>query len=767
MLPDPPDPGRSVLDDLPVGVLVQGPLAEIRYANRAALRLLGVTMDQLLGRTSYDPDWDVVRLDGTSLAGSEHPVPQAIRTRSPVEDVVMGVSRPGPADRVWLKVSAVPRLLPDGQVADVLCTFSDITREHASLADTRAARERAEEQLRDQIELQISAYRAMSEGVVLHASDGAIQTANDSAARLLGLTLAQLMGRSPMDPRWGLVNEDGRAARPEEIPSEITRLTGRPVRNRVLGVNRPDGSRTWLSISTSPVGDEVAPFRTVATLTDVTDIRRARFELERSEAQLQRVTAAVPGVIFEAMLLGGDQWRTTFLSGQVEQVLGLPLARLLADPLALVEEVLYDEDLPGLLAVFGREDTSAAEHICRVVRHGEARWVRVWARRMVLAQGTRWTGFVVDVDAEQRLQERVQQSQRLEAMSSLAAGVAHNFNNMLGAILPNLDLVLERAPADLQRPLEDARKAASSAAELVRQLLRAARGEADVHATAVDVRDELRQVAEICRGTFRGVELHVDLGYRPIPVWATGALIQQVALNLMINARDAVERAVLPSIALAASRIDRPEASYARIQVTDNGEGMSDETLARLGEPFFTTKPPGKGTGLGIASLYGIVADLGGSVTVSSRLGQGTRFTVELPLTHRTAQEEAPTASPRGRVAGRRVLLIDDEALVRGAVRRVLEARGLSVLEAASGPEGLGRIEEGDVDAVLLDLSMPRVSGADTLVAIKERKPDLPVAILTGHAELLPSLELADGVLRKPIGAAGLMAWLQRVLPVE
>ncbi|MEO0605989.1 MAG: PAS domain-containing protein, partial [Myxococcota bacterium] len=355
-----------------MGVIVQGPEAEIRYANHSALRLLGLTMDQLLGKTSFDPDWDVVRLDGTPFPGPEHPVPEAIQTRQAVLDVLMGVRRGKLGDRVWLLVSALPRLDDHGDVVDVLCTFSDVTEEHGHVEASERALRLAERRMQEQSDLLGATFRAMSEGVVLHGPDGSIRMANRSAAEVLGLTSEQLMGRSPLDPRWELVDVEGQALAPDQIPSEITRHTGEPVHHRVLGVEVPDRGRSWLAVTTDPVRpEEDAPHHVVATFTDISDLRGAEVALQRSEARLARVTEAVPGIIFELLQTEERNWRFSFLSGQVEEVLGLPAAEVRHDPLSMLEVLPASEVRAIRDALFraGREDTSM-EIESRIVRDG-------------------------------------------------------------------------------------------------------------------------------------------------------------------------------------------------------------------------------------------------------------------------------------------------------------------------------------------------------------------------------------------------------------
>jgi len=371
-----------------------------------------------------------------------------------------------------------------------------------------------------------------------------------------------------------------------------------------------------------------------------------------------------------------------------------------------------------------------------------------------------FTGFLMDVSEQHEMQERLQRSQRLDAMASLAAGVAHNFNNMLGAVLPNLEGVMERAPDDLKPELSEAYEAAASASTLVHRLLQAVRGEPVSARRLVDVGQAVSSVAGICRGAFGPeVRLSVSLPDESAFVRSSPELIQQVILNLCINGRDASVGRESPSVDVTVSC--RPDQVVVRVQ--DNGHGMSEETLKHLGEPFFTTKPPGEGTGLGLATVYGLVADMGGAVHVTSRPDEGAVFSIALPRVSTTGGGfDQPSVPPTDPVAGR-ILLVDDERLVRTALSRALLRSGHQVVEASNGSEALERLDH-SIDAVLLDLSMPGLSGAATLSRIKERFPDLPDAIVTGHLDPQAGVDGADAIMRKPVGRQALDRFLAKVL---
>jgi two-component system cell cycle sensor histidine kinase/response regulator CckA len=794
-----------VLDGLRVAVVVQNAAAEILYANDEAARLLGVSSAQELYRlSSYDPRWDAIHPDGTPIPGAEHPVPRAIATGKPQLDVTMGVRQAVGGERTWLFVSAVPELDDHGNVVRVTTTLRNVTEErraHNSLRETNlrlelavaertaelsravdvlrqeiAERERTEKALVESEALYRSVIRAMSEGIVVHESDGAIRMANPSAEKVLGITLDQLQGRSPLDPRFRLVDENGEPLAPESIPSEITKRTGKPCVNVTLGVHRPNGERAWLSVNTDPVSLDVegSPSAVVATFTDITTERLTKLALEASRAHFKRVTDAVPGLLFQYRVDRYGHGVFTFVSGRAEQMIGIPAARILADA-ETFWLALHDQDAEDALSSLARAARTATiwEREFRIVVHGASRWMRARAVPEAMESGIEWNGVLLDVTEEHRLGESLRHSQRMEAMGDLAAGIAHNFNNMLGAILPNLDLALEMAPKELEPLLVDARKATCSAAELVRQLLLVARRETDRSREVVDVQTIVEDVAAICRRTFdRRIEIDAQAKADSPVVLGRRSDLHQVILNLCINARDALAGIEAPKLRLAVENgmallPGRDEAvPVITVVVQDNGIGMDEAVRSRIGEPFFTTKGPDRGTGLGLATAFGIVREFEGTLACDSARGEGTTFRVTFPQLAGVTSSVMESVAARVVLPSRRILVVDDEPLVRRAIVRQLEDIGVEVAEAESGADALQALDDagGSFSAVLLDLSMPGLPGERVLAEMKSRQPTLPILVMSGHVSEPALLDDATVVLNKPIGRGELLRALGDLL---
>ena len=350
-----------------------------------------------------------------------------------------------------------------------------------------------------------------------------------------------------------------------------------------------------------------------------------------------------------------------------------------------------------------------------------------------------------------RLEAQLRQAQKMEAIGQLTAGVAHNFNNILQIIKANLYLASDESGAGAE-PLNEADAAVERAAVMIRHLLVFSRRERLDTPKAVDLGRALGYVADICQKTFdRRIEIDFVRPPDRLAVRGDRGLIEQVFLNLCLNARDAFEEhgPGEPRLALSLSQ----RAGEARIVVEDNGCGMDRWTRERIFDPFFTTKEVGQGTGLGLSTVYGIVAQHGGSIVCESEPGQGTRFVVRLPLVAAGEEAEPAALKPEPKpAASRTVLLVDDEEQVRLSTARMLESGGYRVLTAADGQEGVDMFEAaGDtVDLVLLDLSMPRLSGRQALQALRRTRPAVKVLVCTGYGARQEGLGPVEGILTKP-----------------
>jgi len=355
-------------------------------------------------------------------------------------------------------------------------------------------------------------------------------------------------------------------------------------------------------------------------------------------------------------------------------------------------------------------------------------------------------GLALDVTEERRLELQLAQAQKLDSLGRLAGGVAHDLNNLLTVILCHAESVeLSTGEERTRRETAQVRAASERAAELTRQLLAFARRQV-VEPRVMNLGSVLLGMESLLRRVIsEDIELSLEVSPELGHVNADRSQIEQVLVNLVVNARDAMPgggrlRITTRNRDFGRERVEKPavlgEHEYVELAVIDNGSGMSDSVRARIFEPFFTTKAPGQGTGLGLATCYGIVQQCGGHIEVESRLGRGTTFRVLLPRTraasvgNAASQDLAP--APRG---DETLLLVEDEPEVRAVARAMLEPLGYRLLEASSGIEALevAAAHEGRLDLLLSDLVMPRMGGAELATRLMALRPQLRVLFMSGY----------------------------------
>ena len=386
-----------------------------------------------------------------------------------------------------------------------------------------------------------------------------------------------------------------------------------------------------------------------------------------------------------------------------------------------------------------------------------------------------------DVTAHKSLESQLRQAQKMEAIGQLAGGIAHDFNNMLSVIL-GVGQILRQEINDgdpLRADVNEIISAAERAATLTRQLLAFSRKQV-LKPRATDLSALLRDMEGMLRRLIgEDVELSMVLAPQAGPVLADPGQLEQVILNLAVNARDAMPgggrliietRTVQVSKEYAEDHLGLQPGAYALLLVSDNGEGMTAEVRERVFEPFFTTKEPGRGTGLGLSTVHGIVAQSEGHVWIYSEPGLGTTFKIHLPL-----REGASTPAPQpptifGGGAGERVLLVEDEPLVRQFTRRALTRAGYRVIEAANGGEALliAESHEGPIDLLLTDVVMPRMSGPALAERLQRLRPGLRTLFMSGYSQAAlgdgKPLPVGIDLVEKPITLDALARKVREVL---
>ncbi len=408
---------------------------------------------------------------------------------------------------------------------------------------------------------------------------------------------------------------------------------------------------------------------------------------------------------------------------------------------------------------------------------GSYRWLS-W-NAIPLPDETRFYGFARDVTEEKALQEQFWRSQKMDAIGQLAGGVAHDFNNLLSVINGYADLLLEDGGHSTLHTelIRDVRDAGERAAGLTAQLLAFSR-KAIVEPKPLDIDTSIAAASRMLERLIgEDVRMLRELGARAC-VLMDPVQLEQVLMNLAVNARDAMPRGGLVTIrtndvelheALTTDTGEVPPGQYVELAVVDTGVGMSEAVRTRVFEPFFTTKGPGCGTGLGLATVYGIVSQAGGGIRVESQLDTGTTFRILLPAIVATATP--PAHASRDSASGHEtILVVEDEEAVRTMIRRALERQGYVVLAASGAAAAIETAERysGPIDLLLTDVVMPDRGGRELADAIRARRPGLRVVYMSGYTDdavVRHGIETStDAFLQKPFSPSLLSRKLRSVL---
>ncbi|MGH7529535.1 MAG: response regulator [Gemmatimonadales bacterium] len=390
-------------------------------------------------------------------------------------------------------------------------------------------------------------------------------------------------------------------------------------------------------------------------------------------------------------------------------------------------------------------------------------------------------GVATEITERKRLEEQLLQAQKMEAVGQLAGGVAHDFNNILTAIVGYADLLAVDLPGDrYQEDLDEIRKAARRAAALTRQLLAFSRKQV-LEPRVIDVNSLVQNIDKMLRSLIvENIELRLGLAPNLAPVRADPTQLEQVIMNLAINARDAMPDGGTLTIETdnvtldedyAAHHVSVVPGEYVMLAVSDTGCGMNEETRARIFEPFFTTKPAGRGTGLGLSTVYGIVKQSGGNIWLYSEPGKGTTFKVYLPTTPEAVERpERPSAGAARTGGAETVLIVEDDEPLRRLAHRAIAAAGYTVLQADRGAMALdiARRHKGRIDLLLTDVIMPDTNGRKLADALRAERPGLKVLFMSGYPDgaIVHHGMLEPGVayLPKPFTTEGVARKIREVL---
>ncbi len=615
-------------------------------------------------------------------------------------------------------------------------------------------------------------FRLLVEAVADYAifildNHGHVVTWNSGAARIKGYSADEIIGRHFSAFYTDVDRRDGKPARELEIATAVGRYEEEGWRVR------RDGTLFWANVVITALRDEDGALRGFGKVTrDLTerkhaedalrashdalerrvrertaDLERINSEVARSEVRYRTIINALSAVVWRCDPTGEHFTSTppwAEYSGARDATL---LGWGWTSPIHPDDRAGVESRLRATLAT-----NAPFRDELRLLRHdGECRYVVARAFPLADDDGTvrEWAGVFIDVTEQRRLSEQLQQSQKMEAIGQLAGGIAHDFNNLLTIISGYCELLLLDLPhdSDSRESVRFVSDAAHRAAGLTRQLLSFSR-QAVIEPTYVNLNDIVHDTETLLRRVIgEDVTLSVALDPAIGTVRVDRFQMSQVLMNLAVNARDAMPSGGALTIATRALDLDEDyvnshvavsKGRYVQMSVSDSGVGMLPEVRARIFEPFFTTKLVGRGTGLGLSVVHGIITQSNGTIGAYSEPGVGTTFKIYLPEIAASSDVVAQLAAPQSIVGGTEtILLVEDETGVRELALVALEANGYFVLSAADGATALALAEshDGKIDLLLTDVVMPEMSGRQLAERMHLRQPPVRVMYMSGYTD--------------------------------
>jgi PAS domain S-box-containing protein len=632
----------------------------------------------------------------------------------------------------------------------------------------------------------------LPDAIVAVDRDGTIVQINSQAQALFGYSRSELIGQKVEM----LVPESFRRQHHQHRENFAeTPKTRRMGADLDLYGRRRNGSEFPVEISLSPVSTENGTF-VLSAIRDISDRKRIAEELRRANEELHRRTTEQLGEYRSRLASIIDSSEDAIISKNLdgiiaswnkgaERLYGYTPEEAVGKHISLLAPRDRQHEIPEILQrIAGGESVEHHESV-RVTKDGRHLNVSISVSPLRDAKGDVIGASAIarDVTAQKRAEGQLHQSQKMEAIGRLAGGVAHDFNNILGIISACTEFLRDRIDhaAEPLHYVDNIKKATERGSALTRQLLAFSRTSA-IQPCILDLNERLRDIGKLLRPLMGDdVEILIVSKSPSAVVEADPGQLDQIVVNLAVNARDAMPRGGKFILETRATKFDEafaeqhqamPAGEYVVLAVSDTGAGMDEATVSRIFEPFFTTKEVGKGTGLGLATVYGIVKQSAGHILVYSEPGHGTTFKIYLPSAdHKiglVSKPEAETVAPKRQ--GTTILLVEDDEIMRGLTRQMLQEHGYTVVEADDGKSALEWVESqnGPIDLLLTDVVMRRMSGPELVDRLNATHPNLKVVYMSGYTgELIAEREvLKRGItlLEKPFSRTALLNTIHTTL---
>ena len=622
--------------------------------------------------------------------------------------------------------------------------------------------------------------------------DGIIIQVNSQAQELFGYSRDEMMGQKVemLVPESYRREHHNHRAHFAQTPK--TRRMGA---NLDLYGRRRNGSEFPVEISLSPVATEDGMI-VLSAIRDISDRKRMAEELRRASEELHRRTAEQLGE-YRARLVSiidssEDAILSKDLNGMItswnrgaEHIYGYTSEEAIGKHISLLTPGDRRDEISQIIGKIARGETLEHHESVRVTKDGRQLNVSISVSPLRDASDKIVGASVIarDMTAQKRSESQLRQAQKMEAIGRLAGGVAHDFNNILGIINACTEFLRDRIDPTAEPSLyvENIKKASERGRALTKQLLAFSRTSA-IQPRVLDLNERLRDISKLLRPLLGDdVEILIVPRSSSALVEADPGQLDQIVVNLAVNARDAMPHggkfiletgAVSFDEAFAEQNQAMRAGKYVLLAVSDTGNGMDEATMSRIFEPFFTTKDVGKGTGLGLATVYGIVKQSAGQILVYSEPGHGTTFKIYLPSAeHKIGvgpKSEVETVGPKRQ--GTTILLVEDDEIMRSLTRQLLQEHGYTVVEADDGKSALEWAEShsSPVDLLLTDVVMRRMSGPELVERLNASRPTLKVVYMSGYTgELIAEREMLQRgitLLEKPFSRTALLNTIQTTL---